>query len=68
MDSRSPRNIIFEVDTKSGRTMKPDTEIDKNSLFLEDDLEYLDYEDTYSSDRAQCLDFTLKIELFYIPI
>ena len=47
--------------------MKPDTEIDKNSLFLEDDLEYLDYEDTYSSDRAQCLDFTLKIELFYIP-
>ena len=46
--------------------MKPATEIDKNSLFLEDDLVYPDYEDTYSSDRAQCLEFSLNIELFYI--
>ena len=45
--------------------MKPATEIDKDSLFLEDDLVYTDYEDTYSSDRAQCLDFSLNIELFY---
>ena len=66
MDSRSPRNIIFEVDTKSGHTKKPATEIDKNGLFLEDDLVYPHYEDTYSSDRAQCLEFSLNIELFYI--
>ena len=54
MDSRSPRNTIFEVDTKSGLVMKPASEIDDSELVLGDDLVYFDYEYKYSSNRAQC--------------
>ena len=55
MDSRSPKKTIFEVDTKSGLTIKSVSEFDKNSLFLKDDIIYPDSGYTYSPNRAQYL-------------
>ena len=63
MDSRSPRSTIFEVDTRSGLSIKPTSEFDKNSLILVDDVVDPDSEFTNSFNRAQCLDLTLNARL-----
>ena len=67
MDSRSPQNTMFEVDTRSDVIIMHPSVFDENSnnVYIEDDILYPN--SGYRPIGSQCLDLILIPKLSYIP-